>query len=211
MKNCPDSMVAVKIRGPVEPGLVSPASDLAILYWLRNPKVDKATIPMVEPHMMSSILGALEKWSIIPATYILVEGKYDGVYSVQEAPGQCGTLARKMPASHHGSELVNNFDDKSFSAPPPRSDTYVTRLHTDITLRMVTHSVKPVVKAKTKERPSDRGISGIILYYMDSPLFFIARIDRRSQGSQRRLIMHATKPLRGMIQLSPTNSRTRSD
>ena len=70
-------MLLVQIGGPVELGLVSPASDLAILTWLWNLKADEAIIPMVEPQMISSILGALEKWSIIPATYMLVDGQYD--------------------------------------------------------------------------------------------------------------------------------------
>ena len=32
-------------------------------------------IPAVEPQTIDSILGASEKWFIIPATYILVEGE----------------------------------------------------------------------------------------------------------------------------------------
>ena len=73
-------MAVVQIRGPVEPGLVSPAFDLALWYWLRNLEADEAKIPSVEHQTKSSILGALEKWSIIPATYILAEGQLrDGV------------------------------------------------------------------------------------------------------------------------------------
>lgn len=53
---------------------MSPAVDLALLYWLRNLKADEAYNAMVEPQTTSSILGVLEKWSIIPAAYMLVEG-----------------------------------------------------------------------------------------------------------------------------------------
>jgi hypothetical protein len=52
-----------------------PAVDVALLNWLRVLKADQAAIPTVEPQTISSILGASEKWSIIPARYILVEGR----------------------------------------------------------------------------------------------------------------------------------------
>ena len=62
----------IQIRGPVEPGLVhSPAVNLAFLDWLRSLEADMVRIPTVEPQMISSILGASEKWSVIPATYMI--------------------------------------------------------------------------------------------------------------------------------------------
>jgi len=63
-----------QIRGPEEPGLMSPAFDLAFLNWLRARKAGGTAIPKVELQTISSIFGASEKWSIIPATNILVEG-----------------------------------------------------------------------------------------------------------------------------------------
>ena len=66
----------VQIRGPVEPGLTSPAFALANLNWLRNLKAEETMSPMVEFQTSSSILGAPEKCrSIIPATYILTESQ----------------------------------------------------------------------------------------------------------------------------------------
>ena len=50
-----------------------PAFDRALASWLRTRKEDTEKIPMVEPQTISSILGASERWSIIPAKYILVE------------------------------------------------------------------------------------------------------------------------------------------
>ena len=67
------------MRGPVEPGLTSPAFDLALLSWWRTPMAAEAWIATVEPQTISSILEALEKWSIIPATYISREGRCDAV------------------------------------------------------------------------------------------------------------------------------------
>ena len=72
--DCPNTARLVKKRGPVEPGLMFPAFDLVFLTWLRVRRTDEVRTPTVEPQTISSILGALEKWSIIPATYILVEG-----------------------------------------------------------------------------------------------------------------------------------------
>jgi len=62
------------MRGPVEPGLMSPAFDLALLSWPRALKAEETRIAIVEPQTINSILGASEKWSMIPATYILVGG-----------------------------------------------------------------------------------------------------------------------------------------
>ena len=70
---CPNIARLVRKRGPVEPGLMAPAFLLALLTWRLTRKMAVAMIPAVEPHTINSILGASEKWSIIPATYILVE------------------------------------------------------------------------------------------------------------------------------------------
>ena len=51
---------------------MSPAVDLALASWLRTGKIEEAKIPAVEPQTISSILGASERWFIIPAKYILV-------------------------------------------------------------------------------------------------------------------------------------------
>ena len=61
----------VQIREPVEPCLTF---DLTLLSWLRALKAEETRIAIVEPQTISSILGASEKWSMIPATYILVGG-----------------------------------------------------------------------------------------------------------------------------------------
>ena len=51
---------------------MAPAFLLPILYWRLSRKKAVARTPAVEPQTINSILGASEKWSIIPATYILV-------------------------------------------------------------------------------------------------------------------------------------------
>ena len=54
---------------------MSPALDFALLSWSRRLDEEKTNFPTVKPQTISSILGALEKWSIIPAMYILVGGQ----------------------------------------------------------------------------------------------------------------------------------------
>ena len=63
----------VQTRGPVGPGLMSPAFDRALASWLRARVVEEAKIATFEPQTISSILGASDRWSIIPAKYMLVE------------------------------------------------------------------------------------------------------------------------------------------
>ena len=83
--DCPKNARLVQIRGPVEPSLIPPAFELALLSWLRAPKAEETKIAIVEPQTINSILGASEKWSIIPATYILV-----GVCSMRLLGGGTG-------------------------------------------------------------------------------------------------------------------------
>lgn len=58
-----------------------PAFDLALASWRRAWKVEEAKIAMVEPQTISSILGASERWFIIPAKYIVVGVECDVVVS----------------------------------------------------------------------------------------------------------------------------------
>jgi len=69
---CPNIARLVQKGGPVEPGLVFPAFDFASLNWRQLRKPVQMVIARVEPQMINSIMGASEKWTIIPAKYTLV-------------------------------------------------------------------------------------------------------------------------------------------
>ena len=64
------------MRGPVEPGLMLPALDFALLSWFRRPKVEGTMFPAVQAQINSSILAReSEKWSSIPTSCIFEEGQ----------------------------------------------------------------------------------------------------------------------------------------
>ena len=63
----------------MEPALMSPAVDLALASRPRIRNIEGTKLKKVEHHAISSIFEAPEKWSIIPAKYILVR---DGARSL---------------------------------------------------------------------------------------------------------------------------------
>lgn len=75
----------VQIRGPVEPGLMFPAFDLALLNWRGMATLVEALHPTVRPQTTNSILGTSEKWSAILVRCIFVGSQCDIINSPRDA------------------------------------------------------------------------------------------------------------------------------
>ena len=86
---CPNIARLAQKGGPVEPGLMFPAFDFASLNWRRVLKALQMVIARVEPQAINSIMGASEKWSIIPARCTLVGG-WSNMVDVDATPWEAG-------------------------------------------------------------------------------------------------------------------------